>query len=148
MQIEIDAKKIKEICNGEIVTKNIDNKIMDFVIDSRNVAEGDCFVAIKGENNNGNQFLEMALEKGASVCLIDEQPDRELVEKYNDRTIIKVENTIKALQEIAKYKRNLYDIPVVAVTGSVGKTSTKDIIASVLGQKYNVLKTEETIIII
>ena len=142
MQREIDARKIKEICNGELSTKNIYNKLNNFIIDSRIVTEGDCFVAIKGENNNGNQFLEMALEKGASVCLVDEEPDIKLVEKYNDRTIIKVENTIKALQEIAAYKRSLYDIPVVAVTGSVGKTSTKDIIASVLGQKYNVLKTE------
>ena len=139
---EIDSKKINEICKGELFTTNIDNKINNFTIDSRIVAKGDCFVAIKGDKNNGNQFLEMALEKGASVCLIDEEPDRKLVEKYNDRTIIKVENTIKALQEIAKYKRSLYDIPVVAVTGSVGKTSTKDIIANVLSQNFNVLKTE------
>ena len=142
MQKEINAKKIKEICNGEILTKNINNELSNFVIDSRLVTEGDCFVAIKGENNNGNIFLEMALEKGAAICLVDEEPEERLVEKYNNRTIIKVENTIKALQEIAKYKRSLYDIPVVAVTGSVGKTSTKDIIANVLGQKYKVLKTE------
>lgn len=142
MQREINAKKIMEICKGEIITKNIDNKINEFIIDSRIITDGDCFVAIKGENNNGNQFLEMALEKGASVCLVDEEPDGKLLEKYNDRTIIKVENTINALQQIAKYKRSLYDIPVVAVTGSVGKTSTKDIIANVLGQKYKVLKTE------
>ena len=142
MQKEIDIEKAIEVCNGKLLTNNIENKLNNFIIDSRNVAEGDCFVAIKGENNNGNKFLKMALEKGASVCLIDEEPDEELVGEYNNRTIIKVENTIKALQEIAKYKRSLYDIPVVAVTGSVGKTSTKDIIASVLSQKYNVLKTE------
>lgn len=142
MQREIDTKKIKEICNGELLTKNIENKINNFIIDSRFITEGDCFVAIKGENSNGNQFLEMALEKGASVCLVDEKPDTKVLEKYNCRTIIKVDNTVKALQEIAKYKRSLYDIPVVAVTGSVGKTSTKDIIANVLSKKYNVLKTE------
>ena len=142
MKREIDAKKIMEICKGEIITQNIHNKINNFIIDSRIVNNGDCFVAVKGENNNGNQFLEMALEKGASVCLVDEKPNTKLAEKYNDRTIIKVEDTIKALQEIAKYKRSLYNIPVIAVTGSVGKTSTKDIIANVLGQKYNVLKTE------
>lgn len=142
MKKTIDAKIIQEICNGKILTKNIENKPNNFVIDSREVKKNDCFVAIRGENNNGNKFLKMALENGASVCLVDEEPEKELIKKYNDRTIIKVENTIKAIQEIAKYKRSLYNIPVVAVTGSVGKTSTKDIIASVLSQKYNVLKTE------
>lgn len=142
MQKEINVKIIKEICNGEYLTENIENKLNNFIIDSRSVNTGDCFVAIKGENNNGNKFLSSALENGASVCLIDEEPEKKLLERYNDRTIIKVENTLKAIQKIAKYKRSLYNIPVVAVTGSVGKTSTKDIIASVLSQKYNVLKTE------
>ena len=82
------------------------------------------------------------MENGASVCITSEMPKEEVISKYNDRTIILVEDTIKALQDLASYKRSLYDIPVVAVTGSVGKTSTKDIIASVLRQKFNVLKTE------
>lgn len=142
MQKEIDAQKIQEICNGKLLTNNVENKVNNFIIDSRNINEGDCFVAIKGENNNGNKFLKMALEKGASVCLVDEESEEGLIKKYNHRTIIKVADTIRAIQEIAKYKRSLYDIPVIAVTGSVGKTSTKDIIASVLSQKYNVLKTE------
>ncbi len=142
MQKEITPRKIKEICNGLLLTNNIENKFNNFVIDSRKVEKGDCFVAIKGENNNGNKFLEMALEKGASVCLVDEMPEENIVKKYNNSTIIKVEDGTKAIQEIAKYKRSLYDIPVIAVTGSVGKTSTKDIIASILSQKYNVLKTE------
>jgi len=142
MQKKINAQIIREICNGELFTNNIENNINNFIFDSREVNGNDCFVAINGENNNGNKFLGMALEKGASVCLVDEEPEKELLKKYSNRTIIKVENTIKAIQQIAKYKRSLYDIPVVAVTGSVGKTSTKDIIASVLGQQYNVLKTE------
>ena len=61
--------------------------------------------------------------------------------KYSNRVIILVEDTIKAIQQIAEYKRSLYDIPVVGITGSVGKTSTKDIISSVMAKKYNVLKT-------
>lgn len=142
MQKEISVKIVEEICNGKVLTNNKNNNLDNFVVDSRNVNKGDCFVAIKGENNNGNKFLSSALKNGASVCLIDEEPEKELLEKYNDRTIIMVKNTLIAIQKIAKYKRRLYDIPVVAVTGSVGKTSTKDIIASVLSQKYNVLKTE------
>ena len=61
---------------------------------------------------------------------------------YPDKIIIQVQNSITALQQLANYKRKLYDIPVIAITGSVGKTSTKDIIASVMAKKYNVLKTE------
>ena len=87
-------------------------------------------------------FVEAALKNGASVCIVDEKPSEDLVNYYNDRTIVLVKDSIKALQDLATYKRNLYNIPVVAVTGSVGKTSTKDIIASVLSKKYNVLKTE------
>ena len=142
MQDKISVQKIIEISQGEILTKATAQQIKDFTIDSRNINLNDCFIAIKGENNNGNQYVENALEKGASVCLVDEVPEKRILEKYNNRVIIKVEDTIKALQQIAKYKRSLYDIPVIAVTGSVGKTSTKDIIASVVGQKYNVLKTE------
>ena len=69
-------------------------------------------------------------------------PKEETIKKYHNKTIILVENSIKALQDLAGYKRSLYNIPVIAVTGSVGKTSTKDIIASVLSTKFNVLKTE------
>ena len=86
--------------------------------------------------------MEAALENGAVVCIIDEMPSKDVIEKYSDRGIILVKNSIKAMQDIATYKRSLYNIPVVAVTGSVGKTSTKDIIASVLSEKYKVLKTE------
>ena len=142
MQIEINAKKVQEICNGELLTKNIENIINNYTIDSRNVEINDCFFAIKGENSDGNKYLKMALENGASVCFVEEYPRKELLEEYENRTIIKVPDTVRAIQQVAKYKRDLYDIPVIAVTGSVGKTSTKDIIASVIGQKYNVLKTE------
>ena len=104
---------------------------------------GDTFIGLKGENFDGNKFCEEALKKGAKICIIqDVILDKEILEEYKDRVIIKVKDTLKAIQQIAKYKRTLYDIPVVAITGSVGKTSTKDMIASVLSQKYNVLKTQ------
>lgn len=139
---EITVSDICNICKGNCICGDLNIAINNFSIDTRTLEKGDCFIAIKGENNNGNKFLEMALEKGASVCLIDEEPEKELLKKYSNKTIIKVENGIKAIQEIATYKRSLYNIPVIAVTGSVGKTSTKDIIASVISEKYNVLKTE------
>ena len=67
--------------------------------------------------------------------------DSDKLKKYSNKILIKVNDTVKSLQEIAKYKRSMYNIPVIGVTGSVGKTSTKDIIASVMSKKYNTLKT-------
>ena len=80
--------------------------------------------------------MKNLIEAGASVCILQKvEINEETKNKYSDRTIILVDDTLKALQKIAKYKRSLYNIPVVAVTGSVGKTSTKDIIASVIETK-------------
>lgn len=83
------------------------------------------------------------MEKGAIACVLqDVDVNQEVLEKYPNSTIVIVENVVKAMQELARYKRSLYHIPVVAITGSVGKTSTKDMVASVLSQKYKVLKTQ------
>jgi len=135
----ITPKTICKICNGILITGDEYKKIEGFSIDTRTLTTGDLYVAIKGENVDGSKYIKEAFRKGAIGCITDKDIE---ISNVENRIIIKVEDTIKSLQEIAKYKRSLYDIPVVAVTGSVGKTSTKDIIASVVGQKYNVLKTE------
>lgn len=106
------------------------------------VHPGDTFVGIKGEKVDGNNFLDIAFDKGAIACIVDKDVPQNLVENYKDKVIIQVNNTIKSLQEIASFVRLQYNIPVVAITGSVGKTSTKDIIASVISQNFDVLKTE------
>ena len=99
--------------------------------------------ALKGEKFDGNQFWKQALDNGAAAVIIQEiEVTEEEKVKYSNKTIILVQDTLKALYEIAKYKRSLYDIPVVAITGSVGKTSTKDMIASVVSTKFKTLKTE------
>lgn len=140
---EIYVKDILNICNGKLIIGNENEICENFSKDTRTINSGDVYIGIKGENFNGNLFYLDAISKGAKVCIIqDGDVDLEKVKKYNDITIIKVDDTIKALQEIAKYKRSLYDIPVVAITGSVGKTSTKDIVARVLEEKFHVLKTE------
>jgi len=111
-------------------------------IDSRLVKKTDTYVAIRGENTDGNEYINVAFDNGASACIIDKLPNEEVLKQYKNKVIIHVENTIDAIQKIAKYKRNLYDIPVIGITGSVGKTSTKDMIASVLSKKFNVHKTQ------
>jgi len=140
---EITANDVVELCNGELICGNPDAVLEDFCTDTRKLNAGDVYVGIKGENIDGNQFYPEALQKGAQVCILQGTTVSEkIVHQYINRTIIIVEDTVKALQKLASYKRNMYDIPVVAVTGSSGKTSTKDIIASVLSKEYNVLKTE------
>ena len=138
--------KIKEILNvtkGKMLFGNEELEVENFSKDTRIIQKGDIYIGIKGEKFDGSNFWNQALDAGATAVLISNiQISKEEKEKYKDKTIIQVEDTLEALYEIAKYKRSLYNIPVIAVTGSVGKTSTKDIIASVVSQKYKTLKTE------
>lgn len=136
----IYVKDIIEICNGELFCGDLDLECRHFCKDTREIKDGDIYVGIKGEKFNGNDFYKDAFDKGASICILDN--DTEIDEKYKDKTIVLVDDTITCLQKLAKYKRSLYNIPVIAVTGSVGKTSVKDIIYSVLNSKYKVLCTK------
>ena len=138
----ITVNKILEICNGELISGDKNLEINSYSKDSRDINFGDMYLGIKGERVNGNDYIEAAFENGAIGCITDDNINEKILKKFKNKVIIKVKDTVKALQEIAKYKRSMYDIPVIAVTGSVGKTSTKDIIANVMAQKFNVLKTE------
>lgn len=110
-----------------------DVPISDVVIDSRQVKPGVLFVPIIGENFDGHDFISQSLDQGAILSL----SDRRLEER---RPYILVDNTVNAFQAIAGAYRALFSIPFIGVTGSVGKTTTKELIASVLSQKYNTLK--------
>ena len=138
------VKDIVKITNGKILCGDEETHCNHFVRDSREVKEGDVYVALKGEKFDGNDFCLDAIYNGAKVCIVSKDTTAEENDeiKKSNVTIIQVPDTLKALQEIATYKRIQYNIPVVAVTGSVGKTSTKDLIASVVSQKYNTLKTK------
>ena len=139
----LTVKEIQEICKGELISGNGEIICENFVKDTREIQKGDTYIGIKGQNFDGNQFFIDALERGASCCIVQNVTiHEEIKQKYQDRAIILVPNTREALLQIAKQKRNRYNIPVIGITGSVGKTSTKDIIANVLQQKYEVLKTE------
>ena len=129
-------KEILKITNGKLICGDEDLDIQKFEKDTRIIQKGDMYVAIKGEKFDGNDFYKDAINKGAVACLMSKEPDEKI------GSIVLVENTVKAIQQIAAYKRSQVDIPVVAVTGSVGKTSTKDIVAAVMSQKYKVLKTQ------
>ena len=138
----ITVNKIVEICNGKLLSGEKNIEIESYSKDTRTLKKGDLYLGIRGEKINGNDYVEQAFINGAIGCIIDENVDTEILNRYKEKVVIKVDDTIKAIQELAKYKRSLYNVPVIAVTGSVGKTSTKDIIANVLEQKFKVLKTE------
>jgi len=137
------VKDIIEKCNGKLLQGNLDFILENFSKDTRTIQSNDVYVGIKGDKLDGSIFYKDAIEKGASTCILNNtiKLDEEFLNKNTNINIVLVDDTIKCLQELASYKRSLYDIPVIGVTGSVGKTSTKDIIASVLSKKYNVLKT-------
>ena len=138
----LSLKEIIKVTNAELIQGNQEYICKNFSKDTRTIQKGDTYIAIKGENFNGNLFWEHALEKGADCVIVSEiQYKKEYIKKYESKNIIKVKDTLQALYEIAKLKRNLCKIPVVAITGSVGKTSTKDMVASVVSQKYKTLKT-------
>lgn len=133
------VKDIIKICNGKLLCGDENIVCENFSKDTRTIHTGDVYVGIKGDNFDGNLFYKDAIKTGASVCILDNEDVVD--EKFG--TIIIVNDSILALGALASYKRDLYDIPVIAVTGSVGKTSVKDMIHEVLKMKYNVLCTKE-----
>lgn len=138
-------KEIIEATKGKLIKGNLEVECGDFCKDTRIIKQGDTYIGIKGENFDGNTLWEEAFQKGAITVILQKIDFKNKnLEKYKEKNIIEVEDTIKALSDIAKYKRDLYgkDFPVIGVTGSVGKTSTKDIIANVVSQKYKTLKTQ------
>ena len=106
--------------------------------DSREVQSGDLFVALQGDRYDGHAFVEEALRKGAVGAVVARQRSP----AGEGRLILEVEDTLQAYQQLAAYHRSRFDIPVVAVTGSNGKTTTKEMVAGVLAERGSVLKTE------
>ena len=138
----LTIKEIIEVTKGELISGNLDFVCTNFSKDTRTIQKGDTYIAIKGEKFDGNLFWKQALEKGADCVIVSDFQYEEMdLEEFKDKTILKVKDTLEALYEIARLKRSFYQIPVIAITGSVGKTSTKDIVASVVSQKYKTLKT-------
>lgn len=138
--MELNLKEIIEAIEGEVLIQN-KSEFNKLCIDTRKIKEKDIYLAIKGENFNGNSFVKEAFLKGANIAIIDEVLV-DLEEVKNMGTIIKVNDTTKALLDLAHYYRTKLALKVVGITGSCGKTSTKDLIAALLSDKYKVFKTK------
>lgn len=141
--VKMNVEEILNATRGKLLIGDLKEDCENFCTDTRKILENDVYVGLKGENFDGNEYYEEALKKGAKVAIVSgiEIP-KEKLEQYKDKTIIEVDDSLIAFGKIAEYKRSLYNIPVIQVTGSVGKTSTRDIIANVIRTKYKTLQTE------
>jgi UDP-N-acetylmuramoyl-tripeptide--D-alanyl-D-alanine ligase len=133
------VSELLKATEGELISGDKDKVIKGVSIDSREIKKGMAFIAIKGDNFDGHDFIRRSVERGAG-CIITEREAGRL----GNLAVIKVKDTILALGDIARFNRNRYNIPVIAVTGSNGKTTTKDMIAGVLSRDFKVLKNEGT----
>lgn len=131
-------REITAACGGTYFgdSESAAKEVSSVVIDSRKVTRDSLFVAIRGARVDGHTFIPQTIEAGA-LCALSEEPLGEVTFPY-----ILVDSCTQALKDLAEHYRKSLDIKVVGISGSVGKTSTKEMIASVLSQKYNVLKTE------
>lgn len=133
MQI-LSVEDILKATDGAVLCGGNEANIKDITTDSRKAGAGTLFVPLKGEKTDGHNFIHQAVAAGA-MSLTEKDID------IADGTVIKVPDTKKALGDIARYYKEKYLLPSVAITGSVGKTTTKDMISAVLGEKYNTHKT-------
>ena len=131
-------KDIIDLIKGNLIC-GTNTSLDSFSINSKEINKDDVFIGIKGETIDGSKFYMDALEKGAKGAIITKGFYTKTID---DKFIIEVEDTTKALQQLATYKRSKLNIPVIGITGSVGKTSTKDMISSVIETKYSVCKTK------
>lgn len=134
------AMTVNEVCRatgGRLSRGDGESIISSVSTDSRSAKPGDIFIALRGERHDAHNFTGAAISAGAAALILE----REAGEIPPALPVILVADTIKALQDLARYNRSRMNLPVVGVTGSSGKTTTKDMVAAVLGARFNTLKT-------
>ena len=131
---------VKELCAavGGTLLQESGAVVTEVSTDSRSIPAGALFVPLAGERFDGHDYLDAALESGAAGCLTARKPASLLQDKF----YIQVSDTLEALKALASWYRAKFDIPMVQVTGSAGKTTTKEMIAAVLNQHFSTLKTQ------
>ena len=148
--MKLTIAQIENACGGRLVLQgdkaDKEQNVSSVVLDSRQVTENGVFVATVGERVDGHRFIPDVFAKGAALVITEKLPEQVEAEHgvfaKEWGNYILVEDSFQALKCIAEFYRSMLNIPIVGITGSVGKTSTKEFIAGVLSEKYNVLKTE------
>ena len=130
-------EEIIPIVNGRLIKGDPELTVSGISTDSRKIKRGELFIALKGERFDGRQFLNEAVKAGASALLVEEETN-----VIGETPLIMTDDTLNALGAIARFQRRRFEVPVIGITGSNGKTTTKDLIAAVLAQKYHIVKTE------
>ena len=138
--VEFTLEQVVNIVKGKVL-KEKSKRFKAVLTDTRKVTPESLFIALAGENFDGHDFCLQAIENGATGLIVSREYSSMELNQLN-ATIIKVEDTLMAYQKIANAHRKHFNIPVIAITGSNGKTTTKDITAAILGAKWNVLKTQ------
>lgn len=133
----LNINDIIKATGGSLICGEMDFEISEITTDSRNAGANMLFVPISGENNDGHDFIEGAFLRGADACITHKD-----IPPVSGKNIVRVKDTRVAFGDIARYYKEKYNLPTVAITGSVGKTTTKDMISAVLAMKYNTLKTQ------
>ena len=132
------VQELLEATGGRLLAGSPEQTFTAVETDSRAIHAGALFVALRGEKTDGHKYVAGALAAGAEGCLVVDPVNTVAEGKF----CVQVPDTLLAIGEVARAYKAKFDIPVVGITGSVGKTTTKDMVAAVLGKKYKVLKTE------
>ena len=131
------ASELKNAIKGSILSGNGEEIVVNAVIDSRLAGPGDVFFALKGEKNDGHDFLGQVFDSGCRMAVVSDEEKAMIHAEREGVTLIKVGNTLDALQTLGRYYLDTLDLKAkIGVTGSVGKTSTRDFLYYVLSNKY------------
>jgi len=131
--------EIIKVTQAQLINGKSDLEFSNLSLDTRKIKKGEVFLAIRGSKFDGHDFLKEAEKKGAVGLIVEKIP------KQSFRIpILKVKDTVKALGDIARYQRNKFSLSLIAITGSNGKTTAKEMLAYLLGLRYKVLKNEGT----
>ena len=137
--IPVDLAELRSVLNGDFVLGTGAGEAHGVTTDSRKVRKGDLFFAIRGKNQDGHAFIEEALKKGAAAAVVDRE-----VSLPRKGQVFRVRDSVAALGDLARRIRSKAGVPVIAITGSNGKTTTKDMVAHILAPDRHVLSSEKS----
>ncbi len=144
--MNLTIRDVLEATKGTLIQGDQSTSIDKLSIDTRTICPDDFYLPLKGENFNGHQFIREAVEKGAAGVFKEKSwgslEIQTIINKFPRLAIIEVDNTLKALQNLGRYKVDQSNPKVIGITGSVGKTTTKDMISQVLEEDFSILKTK------